>query len=78
MSHRYRLRWGNVSRRRKGYLVWDSVEERVVFKNPDKTEAIAKAQSLNGFDVVDGLQKTYYLQTTNLRDAISSVWRGFA
>lgn len=46
-----------------GYRVTDGEAHAVVFESLSKPEVIAKAQELNGFEPVDGDERTYARQT---------------
>lgn len=63
MPHRYHVKHGDSG----GYIVQDTMMKQkrvIVFRSDSKRACITKAQELNGFTPVDGLEQTYAQQVT--------------
>jgi hypothetical protein len=61
MARRYLVQYGQ--RDQRGYIVLDAMVGRVIYQSDSKSEAIEYAQRVSGFDVIDGNERTYSLQT---------------
>ncbi len=58
--HRFRMEYPPIgSKPLWRYVVRDSESNAIVFGSESKSEAIAKSQTLNGFDPIDGSEQTY-------------------